>query len=66
MTNIEVCDELRSELKPYAAVKMTRHFYGEMVKRIKLGKAKPETVSKFLTRFGYSGDWNNWTKTNTE
>lgn len=62
MTNEEVYQELRADQKPYALVKMSRQHFNEYMRRIKQDKCKPATLQSFFGKFGYVGDWNNWTK----
>jgi len=66
MSNQEVYNALREECKPYALIRMRRQYFNEMMRRIKLNRCKPATITKFFNTFGYSGKWDSWEKTNKQ
>lgn len=62
LTNDQVIAELRERVKPYIGI-MPQGKYSDTLIRIEAGLSKIKTVREFFGKFGYTGDWNAWTKT---
>lgn len=61
MTNKQIVEILRSELKPYVGI-MSPSYFSQMIAKINNDMCKPKTVEKFFKQFGYKGEWNNYEK----
>ena len=61
MTNKQIVEILRSELKPYIGI-MSPSYFSQMIAKINNDMCKPKTVEKFFKQFGYKGEWNNYEK----
>lgn len=62
MTIAEVIAELQADTKVYVLVRMNKQTFWETIRRIRLGKAKPSTITKFFNTFNYFGEYNQWEK----
>lgn len=61
MTNKELAEALRSKPKLYEGICTQPHF-SRMCQSIEYSLPKPATIKAFAEKFGYTGDWNNWSK----
>jgi hypothetical protein len=53
MNELEVIQDLRSYVKPYAQIKMPQSHFSNVLTRYEAGLLKPKTLVKFLSLFGY-------------
>lgn len=62
MTNVEVVQELRQRVKPFLHTKppVAQSSYSILLRNAELGLSKPVTLSKFFSKFGYEGSYDNW------
>jgi hypothetical protein len=65
MTNKQVVEKLRSELKPYVGI-MSPSYFSQIIAKIENDMCKPKTVDKIFNKFSYFGEWNSYSYTNHE
>ena len=63
MTIQEVLNELELVDKPYEKVGMPQPTFSNTIKNIRHNLSKPKTIHKFMAKFGYTCENNNWTLT---
>lgn len=61
LTNQQVIDDLRKKIKPYIGI-MSQGYFSNYIIRIENNLCKPATVKLFFEKFGYIGNWNQFTQ----